>query len=550
MRLPSNRPFFRPHALRPRPTCSSSSSSSTCSSSGSSSRHSGCLSPAAQAAAAAAGRWRRSFSSLAAVAAAQQYTRLYDEAFMPRRLRKLRVFSAHPPESLPQYYHEKLSRANSNPRSIIKLYRRYIRVDDEPDYAWLVRCFCQLGNAFGFNSFWAPRDKQRMHAVPNFKFLVYDLVERKHLIQADMVPRLLYALAALEYRSSHLLPTLLEHVEANLHHWRPPTACNMALCLALLGVGDSSGYNSFGAIDVLSRDYSHLITRLALHVFACMQQQHAPSSSNSSSSSTWPEPPASLAPFLDGIGCSPFDYAGLAFALAITNEYDWLACVRLKNGCLLAVYLQLTKETLPHSGWVQHFVYLILYLTDVEQPKAAEAIKRAVPFELQELLHLSWLDGVLLKGQPHGSEELQTDVDAALKRLHSGALINCSVGRPFDEQHCFFADFLLKEKNLAIQCDYLMPLGAGRPKPSGLISCKQRIFAKFGLNVAVIHRCFWDLLSMEQKDVQLTRLMAKFPSVCAPQLSVKPSYEEDRKLKFKRHQRAKHETWPPEKIEI
>ncbi|KAL8444377.1 hypothetical protein Emed_006274 [Eimeria media] len=109
----------------------------------------------AAAAAAAAGGWRRRFSSLAAVAAAQQYTRLYDEAFLPRRLRKIKVFSAHPPDSLPQYYHEKLSRTNSNPRSILKLYRRYIRVDDEPDYAWLVRCFCQLGNAFGFNSFWS-----------------------------------------------------------------------------------------------------------------------------------------------------------------------------------------------------------------------------------------------------------------------------------------------------------------------------------------------------------------------------------------------------------
>ncbi|CDJ38451.1 hypothetical protein, conserved, partial [Eimeria tenella] len=165
---------------------------------------------------------------------------MYDAAFMPKRLRKIKVFTARPPDSLPIYFHEKLSKANSNPRSIIKLYRRYMKLDDEIDYKWLVRCFCQLGNVFGFNSFWAPRDKQQIHSLPSFKCLVYDLIERREQIQPEMVPRLLYAMAALEYRSYHLLPTLLEHVEANLHRWRLPTACNMALCLALLGVGEDT----------------------------------------------------------------------------------------------------------------------------------------------------------------------------------------------------------------------------------------------------------------------------------------------------------------------
>lgn len=35
-----------------------------------------------------------------------------------------------------------------------RLYRKYIKIDDHPDYSWLVRCFCQLANTFGFNSFW------------------------------------------------------------------------------------------------------------------------------------------------------------------------------------------------------------------------------------------------------------------------------------------------------------------------------------------------------------------------------------------------------------
>ncbi|OEH75984.1 hypothetical protein cyc_04555 [Cyclospora cayetanensis] len=163
-------------------------------------------------------------ASLSAVAAAQQYTRLYDAEFLPRRLRRIKIFSSRPPEELSTYFHEKLNKANSNPRSIIKLYRKYIRLEDEPDYGWLVRCFCQLGNVFGFNSFWAPRDKQRIHSLPSFKFLVYDLIERKAQIEPEMVPRLLYALTALEYRSYHLLPTLLEHIEANLHV--QPEACS------------------------------------------------------------------------------------------------------------------------------------------------------------------------------------------------------------------------------------------------------------------------------------------------------------------------------------
>ncbi|CDJ65538.1 hypothetical protein, conserved [Eimeria necatrix] len=108
---------------------------------------------------------------------------MYDAAIMPKRLRKIKVFIARPPDSLPIYFHEKLSKANSNPRSIIKLYRRYMKLDDEIDYKWLVRCFCQLGNVFGFNSFWAPRDKQQIHSLPSFKCLVYDLIERREQIQ-------------------------------------------------------------------------------------------------------------------------------------------------------------------------------------------------------------------------------------------------------------------------------------------------------------------------------------------------------------------------------
>ncbi|XP_026192696.1 uncharacterized protein LOC34621075 [Cyclospora cayetanensis] len=556
-------------------------------------------------------------ASLSAVAAAQQYTRLYDAEFLPRRLRRIKIFSSRPPEELSTYFHEKLNKANSNPRSIIKLYRKYIRLEDEPDYGWLVRCFCQLGNVFGFNSFWAPRDKQRIHSLPSFKFLVYDLIERKAQIEPEMVPRLLYALTALEYRSYHLLPTLLEHIEANLHRWRVPTACNMALCLALLGVGDATGSNNaFGPIDGLSRDYSGVIARLALHVYDCLklpltlQEQMSLAAAAAEERGISPGAPLAptLQPYLDECGCTPFDkmplltsascatlpFAGLqAFEKALVMEACHVA------GCLLSVlgfaptllhgslfclsecsgasdnnaqkpppiafFLEsacqqastesrscntLSEETLQHSGWLQHYLYKILYLADVEKPQSAEAIKRAVPFGLQKSLHLRWLDGILLNGQPQGSEDLQSDVFSCLSRLNCVSYLNCSLGRPDDEQHLFFASLLIRQRNLAIETDYLMPLGPGRPKPSGLVGCKQRLFSKFGVNVAVIHRCLWDRLSFEQKDIQMSRLLSHFSEVLQPPTPEAPRYSEDKGLRFMRHKTQKFESWPPDKIEI
>ncbi|CDJ60422.1 hypothetical protein, conserved [Eimeria maxima] len=168
-----------------------------------------------------------------------------------------RVFSSRPTDNLPNYYHEKLNKANSNPRTIIKLYRKHIREVDEPEYKWL----------------------------------------------PEMVPRLLYAMAALEYRSYHLLPTLLEHVEANIHRWRLPSACNMAICLALMGVGDNSGKQMQLASPIITSSSDS-------------------SSDSSSSSSSTLQPPAEFGRYLDAVGCSPFDKISLAFALAITNQYE------------------------------------------------------------------------------------------------------------------------------------------------------------------------------------------------------------------------------------
>ncbi|PFH36796.1 hypothetical protein BESB_049880 [Besnoitia besnoiti] len=500
---------------------------------------------------------RRFIGVMASLSSGQMTTREYEEAFLPRRLKRIKVFSSPPPSELPAHFHKRLDHAYSNPRSILKLYRQYMRKDDQPAYDWLVRCFCQLGNTFGFNSFWATKDKQVIHALPSFKFLVYDLIERKHLIQPQQVPRLLYALACLEYRSWHLLPTLLEHVEANLQKWRTPTLANLALTLSLMGVGDDKpDTNQFGPPDLLSRDYSGLVSKIALEVHRRLASVSEADSSSPSSASEFLEEPRK-SPLHDAFGCVPFDYAGLAFALTLQGSYDvHLPSQDETSSSSLALFLQracqpLSLEQLESSGWIQFFLYQVLYCVDVERPARETEIKKAVPFPFQRQLHLSWLDKILINAQPQGSEMLQLDVDAALKRLFvSDALINCSAGRPWDEQHCWFAGHLIRSRKLALEYDYLLPLGPGRPKMSGWLACKRRIFKAFGLNVATIHRCFWSLLSLEQKDVQLTRLLAQFPPVLEAVKDEKPAYEEDKNLRFKRHARQKFESWPPEKIEI
>ncbi|PHJ14991.1 hypothetical protein CSUI_011198, partial [Cystoisospora suis] len=238
-----------------------------------------------------------------------------------------------------------------------------------------------------------------------------------------------------------------------------------------------------------------------------------------------------LTPLHDEIGCTPFDYTGLAFALTLIGDYD-LADPQTGEGAL-PLFLRRACS----------------------KPKKEVEIKKAVPFPYQQHLHLSWLDKVLVNAQSQGSEMLQVDVDGSLRRLYvRDALINCSAGRQWDEQHCWFVGHLVRSRNLALEYDYLMPLGPGRPKVSGWLACKKRLLNLFGLNVATIHRCYWDMLNLEQKDVQLTRLLANFPPITGlsneEKEDEKPLYGEDKHLRFLRHKRQKFETWPPEKIEI
>eukprot|EP00920_Eleutheroschizon_duboscqi_P041074 GHVT01098230.1.p1 GENE.GHVT01098230.1~~GHVT01098230.1.p1 ORF type:complete len:307 (+),score=68.46 GHVT01098230.1:857-1777(+) len=172
----------------------------------------------------------------------------------------------------------------------------------------------------------------------------------------------------------------------------------------------------------------------------------------------------------------------------------------------------LTLEQLAASGWLQYYLYSTLYAVDVEAPSGATAVKASVPIDFQRDLHLRWLTDILLKAQPQGSELLHTDVDHHLNLVlgEGGCLVNSSIGRPWDEQHCWFVGHLVKPMNLAIECDYLMPLGPGRPKTSGPLALKRRLMRSMGYHTATIHRCFWEPLAEAEKTEQLARLVESF----------------------------------------
>jgi len=123
----------------------------------------------------------------------------------------------------------------------------------------------------------------------------------------------------------------------------------------------------------------------------------------------------------------------------------------------------------------------------------------------QERLHYRWLNDIVLHAQPQGADQMQRDVDAALRRTNTQSLLNCSVGRDWDEQHCWFAGFML-EPRIALECDSMLPLGAGRPMPSGWVSMKSRVLRKMGLSVVTLHKSLWDSLSEDQKDEQVLRM--------------------------------------------
>ncbi|KAK1937282.1 hypothetical protein X943_000746 [Babesia divergens] len=455
----------------------------------------------------------RLFGLQSHVATGQIATREYLESFEPKSLRRLKVFDSTPPDDIRRVYFEKLTSNYSNPRSILN----YIAVDDYPCYSWLVRCLCQLGNSFSFNSFWSPMDRQSLVGLPLFKYLIFDLIERKRFIHPRNVPRMLFALTALDYRCWPLLSELLRLMESNLEHWRLSTLSCMIFCCVYMGLHNTSiaGTSNSNIIDLL---FNEVLRR-------------------------------------DPSDASMFDWALLAYSLLLTNRYEWPS----QTESVLPLFLErlcdkLTLETLPLSGWMQYIIYLTLYCTDVERPFNESAIKKSVPFEFQESLHIRWLNEILVHAQPQGSEQLQKDADAILEGLDiKEGLINCSVGRADDEQHCLFTGHLFPNRRLCFEYNYLKAKPDGEPVESGLISFRRRIFQKCGYNTAVIHKDPWEMLSLRDKEEQLLRILSAFPVLEGENYESVPKpreFGDHSNIKHLKHLRPRVTSWPPDKITV
>jgi len=335
-------------------------------------------------------------------------------------------------------------------------------------------------------------------------------------------------MSCLEYRCGPLLPFLLEAVESQLSLWRTEVLSLLLHSVASLGLSGANGQPvEFELLDgTTSRDYSHLCSLLAEELGRRL---------------------AVVAEAGYAEGPSLQDSARAAFALVMADLYDASAGTggpgSLLPTLVAAACAQVRgPEDLDASGWAQFFLYQTLYCVDVEKPAAEEAVKRAVPMWIQERLHQRWLDGIVLYAQPQGADTLQQNVDMALRRTRTQALLNCSAGRSWDEQHCWFAGFLLNPM-IALECDSMLPLGPGRPRPSGWLTLKSRILQKMGYKVVTIHRCFWDALSEDQKDDQLMRLRSAVGYKVAQ--DVRRVQKPIRQTPYRKEEREKRRTWEP-----
>jgi len=414
-------------------------------------------------------------------------------ARQPKDLLRSDVYATTPPEDLTPSTLVKLSeeRAITDPARILQVYRRHMAGSGDADVSVLIRAFVQLGFLFDPNSFFATADRQFLTAHKHFKWLAHDLAAARQQIPSAAAPVLLYAMACLEYRSAPLLAALMESVEAHLHLWRVEVLSLVLHSMASLGLGSAHEEESI-CVDLeegASMDFSQLF-RLLVHE---LEQRAAGGAFGGD------HPEASLQ-----------DWSRAAFALAMAGLWDapssgggYLLPILVANACAEVN----GRPELDGSGWAQFFLYQTLYCADVEKPASEEEIKRAMPMWIQERLHHRWLDSIVLHAQPQGADQMQRDVDASLRRTNTQALLNCSVGRDWDEQHCWFAGHLLEPK-VALECDSMLPLGPGRPRPSGWLAMKSRVMKKMGYTVVTMHKCFWDKLTEDQKDEQILRLRA------------------------------------------
>lgn len=416
-------------------------------------------------------------------------------ARQPPHLLRNDVYQMVPPQDItPQDLADLASnKVLTDPAAVLRIYRRHASGGETPDPVVLIRAMAQLGFLFDPNSFFSSADRQILTSHKHFRALAHDLAHAGPQLPAAAAPVLLYAMACLEYRCGPLMPFLLAKVIDNLTSWRHEVLTLLLHSVASLGLGCSNSATEirFDLGDgTMSEDYSYVCRLLAEELGRRITGASGDSSLASEDSSL-------------------HDWARAAFAVVMADMYD--LPVSPHGPPLLAALLERAsgqvsgRQELDGSGWAQFFLYQTLYCTDVERPASEELVKRAVPMWIQERLHERWLDEIVLQSQPQGADKMLQDVDKCLRRTNTQALLNCSAGRDWDEQHCWFAGFLLKPR-IALECDSMLPLGPGRPRPSGWLALKSRLLRKMSFKVVTIHRCFWDKLTDDQKDDQLLRL--------------------------------------------
>lgn len=380
-----------------------------------------------------------------------------------------------------------------NPGKVLRVYRQHVKEGVEPDPAVLLRAFTQLGFLFDPNSFFSTADRQTLRSHKQFKALAHDLTKVRDRIPDEAAPVLLYAMACLEYRCAPLLPTVLEAAERHLELWRTDVLALLLHSVCSLGLGRVPGDTEPIVFDFEDGSRSRDFGGLAEQLVGVLGRR---------------------AMEADDDHAGPQDWARAAFAVVVAGLYDAPAAAMVGSDTTVPALPEFVRracegfgneDDLDGSGWAQFFLYQALYCTDVEKPICEEAVKRAMPMWMQERLHHRWLNDIALLAQPQGADTMQRDVDATLRRTNTQALLNCSAGRDWDEQHCWFVGFLL-EPQVSLECDSFHPMGPGRPRPSGWLALKSRILRRMGFQVATLHNCFWERLTEDQKDEQLMQL--------------------------------------------
>ena len=294
--------------------------------------------------------------------------------FQPKELVQNQRFKAIPPEKLEPTFQSMLGKQSvlADPGKILKLYASYVKRVEEPEAKVLVQAFCGVGMNFHPNTFLTTQDRQTVTNFRGFKELCHDLNEKKNQISAKEAPKLLFAMACLEYRFWQLAPTLLDLIVENVDRYNFSALSNVFYSLAVLNIGNAFENGAveaccFGGEDSLSEDYSHvaqLVLDTILEKHCGVEASAVEDSENVKKSELIPSPNVAQ------------ELAQVMFSCVLLNVWDPRMPELMKGVCENLT----SKEQLDDSGWLGYFIYQTLYCADVQKPEVELALKKSVPY--------------------------------------------------------------------------------------------------------------------------------------------------------------------------